>query len=123
MKQICKYLGYAWLVLGIIGSFILANNLGAGVSERDWVLTISVFVAGILSTSAFASILLGIAEILERLESISKKQVASVSDTYSHGSALTRAAEEQDKTFWKCPQCGKNNPPYTGTCGCGCSKP
>ena len=123
MKQTCKYLGYIMLILGIIGSFLLANVSGAGFDERNWGVTISVFLSGALASSAFAFILLGIAEILERLESVSKKQTASVSDTYSHGSALTRAAEEQDKTFWKCPQCGKSNPPYTGTCGCGCSKP
>lgn len=123
MKRICMYLGFATIILGVIGSFALANLLGVEVSyydldvERSWSLTIAYFLAGLFVTAVWAAILLGISEILSNFESL---EVSAEPETVSHLSALV---EERNSSYWKCPQCGKNNASYTGTCGCGCEKP
>lgn len=107
MKQICKYLGYATLILGILGSLVLAF--------REGMLN---FIFGVFTTAVPASILLGISKILEELENLKGNSGTPEQDT-----DLTRLEEERERTYWKCPQCGKSNPPYAGTCGCGCEKP
>lgn len=123
MKRICMYLGYATIILGVIGSFALANQFGVEVSmfdldtERNWSLTIAYFLAGLFVTAVWAAILLGISEILSNFES------AAVYDEPERVSHLSALVEEHNSSYWKCPQCGKNNASYTGTCGCGCEKP
>lgn len=125
MKQICKYLGYFTAVLGVIGSFALAKAFGVEVSlsaysagiERDWLLTVVYFVSGLFCTAILSSILLGIYQILEHLEKIHTKE-ALLEKTI-----MNSHSESQTKDYWTCPRCGRKNPPYTGTCGCGHEKP
>ena len=126
MKQICKTLGMISLVAGVIGSFVLAYAGGATLSisrygtlenERNWLLTIIYFLVGLVCISAVSAILLGISEILERLESIDQVQDVLVQNTQSD------VEDKVPQNYWKCPNCGKANPPYTGTCGCGQLKP
>ena len=124
MKGTCKFLGILTLILGIIGSFVLAYALGSDghrfYSDRNWVLTIILFVSGVISTAIPSTILLGISEVLEGIESVKFLQ----NNPEESSSFLNKLVEEkQNKTFWKCPNCGKSNPPYTGTCSCGCAKP
>lgn len=125
MKQICKYLGFITLVLGVIGSIALANKFGVETSfssllsdfeiTRNWLTTIIYFLSGLLSTGILSSILFGIAEILERIESIEY----SSNNASNHQESFTDSPD----SYWVCPNCAKHNPLYTGTCGCGCKRP
>ncbi len=126
MKQICKTLGMITLVAGAIGSFVFAYVAGATLSlsrygnlerVRNWPLTIICFLASLFCVASSSAILLGIAEVLEYLESIDQGQDDLIQNTKPD------TEDELPKNFWKCPSCGKNNPPYTGTCSCGQSKP
>lgn len=74
MKDICKKLGGAVVVLGIIGSIIMAVALGniGGYDQND-ALALAIFFAGIFSTALQASVLLGISEILGNQEKILAK--------------------------------------------------
>lgn len=129
MKTICKYLGYCTIALGIIASIGMAKNLGVAITEgrrgaeliRSWPLTILYFIFGLFVTAACAAVLLGISEILEHLETI--KGGSPETSNMSEENALAKLAKIEAETFWKCPNCGKNNPPHTGTCSCGQDKP
>lgn len=128
MKDSCNTLGRICLVLGIIGSIILAWNNGVVVTydsyfgveeERNVFLTIVWFVCGILSTAIGTVIFTALGEILEHLEIISRRMSEIESKL---GLAVRKEKEADDITYngsWKCPQCGKVNASYTGTCGCG----
>lgn len=131
MKDACNTLGTIVLVLGIIGSIALAWNNGvtvtydsySGVEEtRSILLTLVWFVAGILSTAIGTVILVSLGEILEYLEVLSRR----VSEVEGKMSTVERKDKESDdiayKGSWKCPQCGRVNASYIGTCGCGQTK-
>lgn len=139
MKTLLKVLAYINLILGLIGSFILANRFGKSLSysyyysskviyERSWPLTLEIFGAGLLSSLVLFSILYALSEILdtqERLYSIAYKMSASsnsmsssVEPTSTHSVASVSSTSE-----WVCPKCGKHNSSYVGTCGCGERKP
>lgn len=84
-KTICKNLAIVVLVLGCIGSIVLAvkggetttiSLYGATKTKRDVGLTIAYLVSGVFSTFILYSILLGIAEILEFLEIMSRRVLA-----------------------------------------------
>lgn len=123
MKNICKYLGYCTAGFGFLISIGMAKGLGVSLKEtlwsaelvRNWPLTIFYFILGLFITAVCTSILLGISEILECLELVKRDQTEDV--------ALANLAKIEADTFWMCPHCGKHNPPYTGTCSCGQSKP
>lgn len=128
MKNACNTLGTIVLVLGIISSIVLAWNNGVTVTynsylgieeERNVFLTIVWFVGGILGTAIGTVILTVLGEILEYQESISKR-ISVVEGKLS--SVERKEKEADDITYngsWKCPQCGRVNASYTGTCGCG----
>lgn len=84
-KGLCKGLASTVLVLGIIGSIILAvvcgevrdvsYSLYSGMStssERNGVLTFAILVSGLLGTGVLYAILAGLGEVLEYLEMLSK---------------------------------------------------
>lgn len=86
-KRLCKGLAIAVLVIGIIGSIILAfvygevkdvsYSLYSGVStstKRNATLTFALFVSGIFSTSILYIILASLGEVLGYLEMLSKKE-------------------------------------------------
>lgn len=85
-KRLCKGLAIAVLVLGIIGSIILAvvygevkdvsYSLYSGVSkstERNVPLTVAIFVSGVFCTGILYAILAGLGEALEYLEILCKR--------------------------------------------------
>ena len=128
MQKSCSILGAIVLVLGIIGSIALAWNNGVTVTydsyfgieeKRSVLLTIIWFVCGIFTTAVGTVILVALGEILEYQESISKR----ISEIEGKLSSVERKDKESDdityKGSWKCPQCGRVNASYTGTCGCG----
>lgn len=68
------------------------------------------------------------AALIEELEANRSRlnNLASNSPKSSILTTMAQEAEERHNTasgVWKCPTCGKNNPSYIGTCGCGCEKP
>lgn len=92
-KGLCKGLAGTVLVLGIIGSVILAvvygevkdvsYSLYSGVrtsSERNGVLTFSILVSGLLSTGVLYAILAGLGEVLEYLEMLSMRKEESIEE-------------------------------------------
>lgn len=139
MKTLLKVLSYINLVLGLIGSFILANKFGKSVSlysyysskviyERNWALTLGIFGAGILSTLVLFSILYALSEILdaqERLYSATYKMSAPSTSMNSNteSAPIHAATPALSASEWVCPKCGKHNSSYVGTCGCGERKP
>lgn len=91
MQKACNTLGVVVLVLGIIGSIGVAWNNGVTVTYDS----------------------------LEYQESISKR-ISVIEGKLS--SAERKEKDVDDITYkgsWKCPQCGRVNASYTGTCGCG----
>lgn len=131
MKKACRILGIIVLVLGIIGSIALAWDNGVVVtsdffddidSKRSISLTIGWFAGGLLSTAVASVILFSISEILERLEGLSWR-VSEVEGKLE--SAERKEKEADDITYrgsWRCPECGRVNASYVGTCGCGQTK-
>lgn len=128
MQKTCVTLGIIVLIVGIIGSFILAWNNGVTVTynsyygmeeERNILLTILWFGCGIFATAIGTVILLSIGEILERLEILSN----NVATTESKVNSIEQKNNEKDdityNNSWKCPKCGRVNNSYTGTCACG----
>ena len=83
MKNFLKGLGTTVVVLGIIGTIVLAVKFGVDVVEgdydkllktvkmiekRNWLTTICICAGGLLSTVILSSILYGLSEILETME-------------------------------------------------------
>ncbi len=126
MKSICKGLGYGIIGLGSLASIFMAYSMGRTMVEgywrtelvRNWPLTILYFFVGLFVTAVWAAILLGIAEIIESLETVKVEKSPESENVLSGLPAEQFAAG----TYWKCPHCGRNNPSYTGTCGCGQTK-
>lgn len=121
MKSILKAIAIIELVGGIIASFFFAriggmNFLITGAAERDWLLTIIIFVAVLFGCFVNFAILYAIYEILDNQELIYGKlnQLAAKSEP--------ETKDESSPDKWKCPKCGKYNLHYVGTCGCGYSK-
>ena len=86
-KRLCRGLAVAVLVLGIIGSIILAFKYGevkevsysryygaSGEVKRDVVLTLTILVSSIFGTTVLYAILAGLGEALEYLEGLSEKE-------------------------------------------------
>lgn len=89
MRKFCEALATITLILGIIGAILLASTYGVSyqeetigtyintvkmVEQREWGLTIGIFVGITFSTIVLSTILFGISEILKRLEKISDSE-------------------------------------------------
>ena len=104
MKEICKYLGIAILVLGLIGSVIL--GIGAGFA---W------FIVGCLSAIILPVILIAISEILENLKEINDKIVNIRPSINENKEKQVQDSED----LWWCPKCGRMNAYTKVSCTCG----
>lgn len=133
MKNICKNIGYAVLVLGTIGSIYLANKLGVSLTgliyshyERDWGQTIVIFLTGFASSGITSVIFLALSEILEKLEFVTYNTTPN-----NEPSLFEQISEENTKKLhekmlaeggWKCAHCGRVNHQTVGSCACGAVK-
>ncbi len=126
MKGFCKVLATTMLVLGTIGSIFIAKTMGMSLNmrtydmERNWGTTIIVFLFGFLSVVVLSVILYAIDEILGNQESLYKELSQALDNLRSPEKSSFKGVPSNN---WECPKCGKINPNYTGTCGCGASKP
>ncbi len=125
-KKICQGIGWTVVVLGVLGSIAMAYTNGIVenryYTERSMFMTLLWFVVGLFSTALSATLFLGMAEILEKLENMN-------SDVYTVKRAVTEMKSDSDDQkkleigeAWRCSRCGKVNMNHTGVCGCGQSK-
>lgn len=132
MKNICKYLSYAVLGLGAVGSIIMAKTYGVtikpaklvDITERSWPLTIAIFIASMFSVIVLFAILKALSEILEKMETLEYNS-AKQSKPETTLSAAARETEESQllsKGGWRCLACGKVNISYFSHCQ-NCNKP
>lgn len=73
MSKVCRVIGYIVLVLGLIGSFWLANTFGYSYDyryRRDWNLTMIYFMVGCFSTAMMGTIFLGMATIIDKIDEV-----------------------------------------------------
>ena len=122
----CGVIGSILLVAGVIGALILAYSFGVKTEvslityeyakERDWFLTIVIFVVFAFYSVVMAVLFFAIKEILLYLEKIytfeKNREEESIPPSF-----------KSTGNYWICPKCGKENPNYTGTCGCGEQRP
>lgn len=116
MSNKCKNLGAVVLILGIIGSCIMTIFIGRNtVVLSDWFFPIMFLVGSIISVYVIYVGLTALGEILENQEIIINSIVDMSDDENVNDDILHNGS-------WKC-SCGRINPSYTGTCGCGNSRP
>lgn len=125
-SRYCTVFGVIELILGTIGSFVLANKLGyssdTGIFdlERDWILTISIFIGSMFIVGIISIILFAVGSIIDNQIQINVRLERITEMLYS----LSKQDSPQiNSNFWKCPKCGKRNAAFVGTCDCGAAKP
>lgn len=133
----CKILAKIYGVIGTIGSIVLANIYGKEAEansyferveyQRNWMLTIAIFVGVLLVVSMICITLYTIGAIYDAVNS-SAFQKGGV-DRYEKLEEGTSVIAEQDEVNriienggWRCSDCGKINQSYITTCMCGKSK-
>lgn len=114
MQGNCKIIGTIYLILGMIGSVVAAW-------EAESIILFLIIGFGVIVQVVT---LYTLDEILEKVSGIKfdisqkkKQEVTSLNDNesgYNRNSFLNGG--------WKCPECGKMNASYVGTCGCGYNK-
>lgn len=107
-----KVLAVVFAILGIIGGIVNGNQALSGFSVVAMLTTW-------IETGLFVLIFAGIGTILEHLEEL-KKTNSQMSTTIKND---IEAKKEPTRNEWKCPNCGKINANYVGSCGCGTKKP
>lgn len=124
MKSICKWLGYAVLVLGVIGGIGTAVAYGG-----NGFLAVLLFLAEVFSAVILAAILLGISDAIDGIDEITslvqqlQRSQSETSPAIFHDNNRGLAPKRGGSPgSWKCPQCGRLNSSYVGTCGCGHAK-
>lgn len=134
MKNLLEKLSYVELVLGILGAFLLAKNLGDGYYHRDWGLTLGIFFGCGFSVVLLFALINGFSELLDKLDDttfllreIANNQdnvsIMNVAETKAEKSSVRPSYTLSSVGSWTCPKCGVKNPDYVGTCGCGEKKP
>lgn len=114
-------------ILGVIGSILsgfifktVEFDSGYNVSEK---FNIQLLIGGLISTLLICLVFYGISCILQYLEDIKNK--FDVKETIPTKNTIHSkpTTVEKDENTWECPNCGKINQNYVGTCGCGTLKP
>lgn len=128
MKSISKTFGGVILFLGIIGSIFIANFFGKVMDyhslefERDWGMTVILFLSCALPSIVLSIILYALSEVLERQEAIFKALNISMKSTNEKASIsyddMVKAKtansslethsgiKDISKSSWQCPTCG-----------------
>lgn len=132
MKSQCKIIAIVELILGVIGSFILAKGTGINVyaGERNWATTIFTFLIGVVVSYVFFVVLYSISEIIDNQEYIMKQlekhqekpNISSANASHSNSSASLFCGTESgttDEEGWLCTKCGRLNPNSYSICSCG----
>ncbi len=131
MKSQCKIIAIVELILGVIGSFILAKGTGFNVYSggRNWTTTIFTFLIGVVVSYVFFVVLYSISEIIDNQEYIMKQlekedvqaSPASASKPASNSSVslMSGAKSAEPDEGWICPKCGTMNPVSSTACKCG----
>ena len=132
MKSILKILAIITLILGIIGTIVLAIKFGTAeklLATYDSVgykttfdagTFFGILLGGLLSTAITSSMLFGLSKILESLETLEYKV-----NNLEQGKTTEKKNVISDKNSvvstsgWECPNCGTLNPSYVSTCSCG----
>lgn len=123
MQKMLRALAYIDLILGTIGSIVLAKDLGRTADiflssvyyERDWTLTICIFFAGLFGVLVLFAILFSVAEILDAQERLMARLMENKSSM--------QTPLEKAENFWVCPNCGIHNYNSVEICACGTRKP
>lgn len=127
MKSICKTLGIITLVLGVIGTIILAFKFGTAEKLVSTYNTVSyktkfdigtfliILLGGLLSTAITSSMLLGMNKLLESIETLEYK----INNLQAKKTPNSEKNSVVSTSGWECPNCGTINPSYVSTCSCG----
>lgn len=133
MSGICRVLGRLTLIFGLVGAFVLASIYGETyreetfyttvklIPQRDWGLTIGIFVGSAFSVVILAVILLAISDIIDMLE----RHDSILKGAESGLEMLSKQAKDQETISgggWKCPKCSNINYFHTKRCKCGYEK-
>ena len=112
IKSICKNTASINLFLGIIASIYLAYQFGNSLHgvyytyyERDWLLTILIFVLGVGASLVFSIPLFALAEIIDKEDTLLLKienRTPSLSTTpeSAPNTQPDSSPKKQDNTFW-----------------------
>ena len=111
-SSVFKTVAIVFAILGIIGGIVNGNQALDGFSFFTMIYTW-------IETALFVLIFYGIGTILEHLEDL-KDSNATMSTTIKND---IESKKKPSKGEWKCPNCGKINQNYVGSCGCGTPKP
>lgn len=120
MERLCKSLSGVMLALGFLGSIIVAWTCGmqerrvvySTIEERNWGLTLLIFLVGVLSTGFASLIVYWMGEVAGRLNDIARGVKTSAS------SATAKSIYTKDNS-WICKKCENMNFLYESTCKCG----
>ena len=128
MKEQCKIIAIVELILGIIGSFLIAKQAGITFrGDRNWITTIIIFLAGVIISYVIFVILYSIYEMLYNQEYI----IAQIQDFNSTTEDNSKPASNNSSSLlkdensldsedgWICPRCSSFNPAISHKCKCG----
>lgn len=136
MGDICKILAKIYGVIGAVGT-IAASIIGGKTAsigtysiryERNWLLTIAIFLGVGLSVAMVTAALYTLGKIYDRVYSSSFSANSSISTEAANGLAVLAKEAEEKKILanggWKCPApCNKVHRSYESSCSsCGTAK-
>ena len=116
----CTSLAIAILILGFLGSFILAVALGRFLPNQNWKLILGVMVGGGVPTAFTAGALLYTAAMLEEISFLKSLLQKAVKDIRIMNDAVDAMLDDQlqKNHRWRCPVCGKIHGEEVALC-CG----
>ena len=124
-RNFFSFFGYIFIILGFIGSIFLASTTGTGLyGDRDWGITIIIFLVGAGVSLFWGFLCFAIVQALDCLEGINYNLKKTSDNTQSIGEADQLEKDLSSGKRWKCPECGKIYMSYETSCMvCGISKP